>query len=985
MLKKLVITLVTLAVFVTSGYCGDYYTHGNFPSPSSPASSAAMRAELDLIASGFAKLPSLAGNAGKVVVINGGATGLTTTTGTLSLSGNFSVTGAFAVTFVTQAPVTLTLPAVSGTLATWGGTETLTNKTILSPLGITKTDVGLGNVDNTSDGTKNAATATVSNKTFDSTNTWSGGTVNGTVNGVINVKSAPYNAACDGTTDDTAAFQAAANVGGAIFVPAGTCIVDYLTLGVSQEWSGEGAVSIIKKKANSVSTTYTGNYFSYLFNVTSANVTLGFSHLTFDGNYLGQATTRTGTIPANTGSAINNYNASATVMATGGVLNALHATATSSADRMIVRFTNNTFKQWTTIAIYFSSNIDVGAYASLLVEGNTFLEAGPNVGEYHDGVSLYDGIVYPASGYSFSASGRESASIYVTDAAKTLIRGNTFLDTRSPYAGTLTTGFGINVYNMPACGILATIIDGTTDSTPEWSELVIEGNHFSGLGRSSWQGNGLGVIDYYARGGNSTIANNVFINSYNSPIRGKANNKNLAITGNIIEGVNNGLGINIGPATYEPQVGNYTISNNVVRNAGSGIQVTGTIYPVANPNAGITDDADNAVNHIVITGNVIENITNIDVSAMDAAFDTSVPNYGWGIQVRQASDVLIANNIIRDTNTVADSNNLEHGIYTLLTGDAMTITGNIVHDVAQSGIVVSQHTGSVTVTHNNIKTAVGSGINISNTGVNLVAHNTVIGTGNTGIVAGSSLTTAEQITGNYVENVAGNSASSIYGIDTGAAVSLTSVTMRGNQISTVTNAGAGAAYGIRVQLPSPYVDANTMIVDGNIIHNTQESGIFLQDATGILSNNVFKNVNSSASTAHGAIFINGVTNVGKLQIHGNTTDINTLFPTTGGASWPTIGTLTIASGVIAAKVNPGLIVVDTEGAAGTDDLDTINGIPDMSMVTIRAANSARDVVLKDGTGNLRLNGDFTLTTTEDRLILRSESGFLYEVSRSDNL
>lgn len=50
-------------------------------------------------------------------------------------------------------------------------TDTLTNKTLTSPVintptGITKSDVGLGNVDNTSDATKNSAVATLTNKTI---------------------------------------------------------------------------------------------------------------------------------------------------------------------------------------------------------------------------------------------------------------------------------------------------------------------------------------------------------------------------------------------------------------------------------------------------------------------------------------------------------------------------------------------------------------------------------------------------------------------------------------------------------------------------------------------------------------------------------------------------------------------------------------------------------------------------------------------------
>lgn len=51
-------------------------------------------------------------------------------------------------------------------------TDTLTNKTLTSPVinsptGIVKGDVGLSNVDNTSDATKNAAIATLTNKTID--------------------------------------------------------------------------------------------------------------------------------------------------------------------------------------------------------------------------------------------------------------------------------------------------------------------------------------------------------------------------------------------------------------------------------------------------------------------------------------------------------------------------------------------------------------------------------------------------------------------------------------------------------------------------------------------------------------------------------------------------------------------------------------------------------------------------------------------------
>lgn len=62
----------------------EYYAHTTYPANSSSGSSSAMRAELDLITTGFGKLPTMAGNGSKLVAINAGGTALVaaTTTGT---------------------------------------------------------------------------------------------------------------------------------------------------------------------------------------------------------------------------------------------------------------------------------------------------------------------------------------------------------------------------------------------------------------------------------------------------------------------------------------------------------------------------------------------------------------------------------------------------------------------------------------------------------------------------------------------------------------------------------------------------------------------------------------------------------------------------------------------------------------------------------------------------------------------------------------
>jgi hypothetical protein len=95
---------------------------------------------------------------------------------------------------------------------------------------------------------------------------------------------------------------------------------------------------------------------------------------------------------------------------------------------------------------------------------------------------------------------------------------------------------------------------------------------------------------------------------------------------------------------------------------------------------------------------------------------------------------------------------------------------------------------------------------------------------------------------------------------------------------------------------------------------------------------------------------------------------------------------TIASGVISASCS--FHTVDTEGDAASDDLDTIN--PSLSVagefLVLRAINSARTVVVKNGTGNLLLNGDMSLDNEADTITLFF-SGALnkwLEIARSSN-
>jgi hypothetical protein len=112
----------------------------------------------------------------QVIAPNFGGTGVNNGTKTLTLGGNINtgglfstsgdlfVTGNYSTTFSMVGNSNVTFPT-TGTLATLDGVETLTNKTLTSPIittptGLVKSDIGLSNVDNTTDLGKPISTAT---------------------------------------------------------------------------------------------------------------------------------------------------------------------------------------------------------------------------------------------------------------------------------------------------------------------------------------------------------------------------------------------------------------------------------------------------------------------------------------------------------------------------------------------------------------------------------------------------------------------------------------------------------------------------------------------------------------------------------------------------------------------------------------------------------------------------------------------------------
>jgi hypothetical protein len=131
-----------------------FYNHGAFPSTGSAATSASMRAELDLVAAGFDKMPTLAGNANKFIVVNSTGTGLTQT----DVLPAFTVTDTdFTVqddgdntrkfqfnagSITTGNTRVYVMPDLDTTLVGTNVTQTLTNKTLTAPVIATIVNTG---------------------------------------------------------------------------------------------------------------------------------------------------------------------------------------------------------------------------------------------------------------------------------------------------------------------------------------------------------------------------------------------------------------------------------------------------------------------------------------------------------------------------------------------------------------------------------------------------------------------------------------------------------------------------------------------------------------------------------------------------------------------------------------------------------------------------------------------------------------------------
>lgn len=91
---------------------------------------------------------------------------------------------------------------------------------------------------------------------------------------------------------------------------------------------------------------------------------------------------------------------------------------------------------------------------------------------------------------------------------------------------------------------------------------------------------------------------------------------------------------------------------------------------------------------------------------------------------------------------------------------------------------------------------------------------------------------------------------------------------------------------------------------------------------------------------------------------------------------------TISGGVITATTTQ--TTVDTQAAAATDDLDTINGGTTGDIIIIHTINSAHDVVIRDGVGNISCPANRTLSHVDDMWMGMYNGARWVEISYADN-
>lgn len=339
-----------------------------------------------------------------------------------------------------------------------------------------------------------------------------------------------------------------------------------------------------------------------------------------------------------------------------------------------------------------------------------------------------------------------------------------------------------------------------------------------------------------------------------------------------------------------------------------------------------------------------------------------------------ASNIVVSGNKIRQVQVVGISTG-DGGDYgnTAITGNVVEITANA---NTPYGIRVDGGSGVArrcAVTGNKILINGALGVNAFGIGMNSALHasitdNTIeIDVKGNGILvqgqAGGAYATIRNNVVRYTNEGVSAGVIAISGVPNGGGNTL-NVASSDNFVYGLTRANGGQAYYFPT---SPGTSNVTMTDDIRTEGATQIGGI------------------SDASPTNDNIPVSYNSNLTLPSIKGANIYAQML-------SLGTISIINLASGVLdisgtGASVlkRQSIVVMDTQGAISSDNLNTITGSQPGDILILQSAANGRTVVVKNNTGNLKLAGsDFSLSNTDMRIMLQSNGTTLFELCRSAN-
>lgn len=829
------------------------------------------------------------------------------------------------------------------------------------------------------------------------------------INGTVNVKD--FGAVGDGVADDTAAIQSAINAGGNVDFPAGTYkITSPLTVGANTHLRGVDGLPTLNfaSSASFANSFDAGLIKAFGTTGTSATLTARTLPTALAAPRLSSATRSGTTVTANTdvahglsagdnvwivgtptsGNEVFYTGATSTQRGTPAVV----ATAPSSTQfTYTVANTGNT--TWSGFAyVYVASDV-------LTVASTSGFSAGQSVLVHSESARV--------EGSESSKIGELHTIARVIDGTRLLLHG----EVRETYALADT-----------AKVTPVTLLDGVAFSN---LHIVGKGPNTANLG-------GLygdrGIVCYLCRNPQVTNCRLTDVDQMGvflwSCYGGKASENWITFNASDEAGFSSGsLDIQYGIAYGGASCG-LLISNNTIEGGRHAIVQSTTssagYYGVAR-NITISGNFCSgqwlasisthlAIDNVVIADNTINGTEGgINVRyAHNAIISNNVVNaFDLGVYLyRYSGTCLIANNILRagsyairiDNMTVGLDNGLhisdntinggEYGVYLFVdevnTADSIQIDGNLIQNCKYEAVRVS----------------VGDTTN--------AAH------GWTGHVSGNTIHNVGQATGRYglwLQNFRAGSAGNnlftgsttltaairIDGSGTGNGLWLMDNAVASGLASTAISATAGLWHRTNM------IDTQSVTIASDTISPRFATSLITVDTEAAAQTDTLSTIQAgyigqeiTIQSATASRVVTVVDSTGNIQTQNNADRIldstrNAISLVWDGTTWNELSysnnnyqleTKTIVSGAIDAP-NENFVLVDTEGAAATDDLDTINGGFVGQILTLRAANSARDVVFKDGS-NLRLAGDFTADNTDDTITLVKSASVWYEIARSNN-